>query len=145
MRSGILSLKTDQRYRHMFQLYNTLRRISKTEQLAAYSLILFLSGFLSVFLSGNTYADAGWTEAAPVIEVNPTAKHFYQFRLLDIESPADCKQKNGFYQDYKDRGADQIYQALLEAISANLNVKVFVTGGCNLKGFAEVSSVIITR
>lgn len=122
---------------NMFQLFNNLCRTSKTIQLAAYILILFLSG--------NTYADAGWTEAAPVIEVNPTAKHFYQFRLFEIESPADCKQKNGFYQDYKDRGADQIYQALLEAISANLNVKVFVTGGCNLKGFAEVSSVIITR
>lgn len=96
-------------------------------------------------LPGKTFASSGWSESSAIAEVNPTARHYYQFRLNDIESPAGCKQKNGFYQDYKDRGAEQMYSALLEALSANLNVKVFVTGGCNLKGFAEVSSIIISR
>ena len=103
--------------------------------------------FIGVLIGNpaTTYAEAGWTEPANVIEVNPTARHYYRFRLPDIESPADCKQENGFYQDYKSRGADQMYAALLEAISSNLKVKVFVTGGCNLKGFAEVSSVALVR
>lgn len=100
---------------------------------------------LLFLISPSLLADAGWSTAGFVAEVNPTARHYYQFRLADVETPSDCKQANGFYQDYKGRGAEQMYAALLEAISNNLKVKVFVTGGCNLKGFAEVSSIIVSR
>ncbi len=111
-------------------------------------IFLGLSLLLSIALltlPAKSLASSGWSESSSIAEVNPTARHYYQFRLSDIESPAGCKQADGFYQDYKDRGAEQMYSALLEALSGNLKVKVFVTGGCNLKGFAEVSSIIISR
>ena len=98
-----------------------------------------------LFLAGRAYADTGWTEKTVAIELNPTSKHYYEFRLHLEESPADCRSKNGFYQDYKSRGARQMFDSMLAAVAADLKLRVFVTGKCNFNGFAEVSSIIITR
>ncbi len=63
---------------------------------------------------------------------------------LDVsENPSGCRNKQTFYQDYALRGSDKMFRALLEALSTGKRVRVFVTGGCDINGYSEISSVSI--
>ena len=88
-------------------------------------------------------ADSGWTEYANVLELVPTTRHYYEIRLSVSENPSGCKNDQWFYQDYVTRGADEMFETLLEALRSRLNVRVFVTGRCNLNGYSEISAVSI--
>jgi hypothetical protein len=88
-------------------------------------------------------ADAGWTDYALLAELTPTARHYYQFRLPVRENPGGCRDEAGFYQDYGTPGSEQMYLSLLEALRSGLRVRVYVTGKCNLDGYAEVSAVSV--
>lgn len=90
-------------------------------------------------------AGSGWTEYAAVAELVATDKHYYEVRLPVTENASGCKKAHWFYQDYASRGADEMFTALLEALKSRLNVRVYVTGVCNLNGYSEISSVSVVR
>ena len=90
-------------------------------------------------------AESGWTDYVNVTELVPTSRHYYEFKLPVTENPSGCKNNNLFYQDYTSNGADAMFTTLLEALKSRLNVRVYVTGRCNLSGYSEISSVSIVR
>jgi len=97
---------------------------------------------LTVLLAApNAQAGAGWTEYSRLAELVATSKHYYRFRLELNRNPSGCRDKTWFYQDYTAAGADKIFDALLEALKSGIRVRVYVTGVCNLDGYAEISSL----
>jgi hypothetical protein len=93
--------------------------------------------------ASDAVAEAGWTDYALVTELTPTIHQRYQVTIAFSQNPSGCRDKQTFYQDYSDRGADKMYLTLLEAISSGKKVRVYVTGGCELNGHSQISSVTI--
>lgn len=94
-----------------------------------------------LILSPLAKAGAGWTEYAPVAELVPTARHYYEVMLSVKDNPSGCKAKKWFYQDYGSPGSDKMFQTILEALKSGKWVRVHVTGKCNLNGYSEISAV----
>ena len=90
-------------------------------------------------------AKAGWTDYVSVAELIPTSKHYYEVRLQVSENPSGCREDNWFYQNYDSFGSEQMFTVLLESIKSGIPVRVYVTGNCNLHGYAEFTSVGVTR
>jgi hypothetical protein len=90
-------------------------------------------------------ASAGWTDYVRVSELVPTAKHYYELRLPVRDNPSGCREKNWFYQNYDSPGAGQMFESLLESLSSEVRLRVYVTGVCNLNGYAEFSAISIVR
>jgi hypothetical protein len=109
----------------------------KVETIQATVLLLLFA------LPFHLQAVSGWTDYGTVAELTPTIHHRYLVRLNISENPSGCKDKSTFYQDYSQTGADQMFRTLLEAVASGKQVRVFVTGRCELKGYAEFSSVTI--
>ncbi len=101
--------------------------------------IVWLLAALSAAPSVN--AGAGWTDYGRIAELVATSKHYYTFRLDFDKNPSGCRDKSWFYQDYNAAGADKIFDALLEALTSEVRLRVYVTGICNLDGYAEISSL----
>jgi hypothetical protein len=108
-----------------------------------YSAILLV--FLGFAVASSARADAGWTDLGPVLELTPGIHGRYVVKIGVAQNQSGCREKQMFYQDYSDRGADQMYRALLEAISAGKQVRVYVTGGCELNGHSQISSVTVVK
>jgi len=109
------------------------------------SALSIIAGCLAISASATVDAASGWTDYAQVTEITPTNRHYYTVRLSVKDSPSGCKDETGFFQDYGDRGAEQMFFTLLEALKSRLKGRVYVTGRCNLEGYSEISSVGITR
>ena len=92
-------------------------------------------------LSTMALAESGWTDYARVAELIPGTQYRYLVKLPVAENPSGCKNKDTFYQDYSATGSDHMFRALLEAVSSRNKVRVYVTGRCELSGYAEISSV----
>jgi hypothetical protein len=101
-----------------------------------------LLGLLSSFASA-ALADSGWTDYVRVSELTPTVHQRYLVKLKVSENPSGCKDKETFYQDYSATGSDQMFRVLLEALSSGNTIRVFVTGKCEINGYAEISSISI--
>ncbi|MEJ2454776.1 MAG: hypothetical protein P8103_11555 [Candidatus Thiodiazotropha sp.] len=86
---------------------------------------------------------SGWTDYTGIAELTPTSHHRYTVRLNLSDNPSGCRRNDTFYQDYSASGAQQMFQTLLEAVASGKRVRVFVTGRCELNGYAEISSVSI--
>jgi hypothetical protein len=99
--------------------------------------------FLGIAVASSARADAGLTDVGPVLELTPSIQGRYVVKIGVTQNPSGCREKQMFYQDYSDRGADHMYRALLEAISSGKKVRVFVTGLCELQGHSQISSVTI--
>lgn len=105
--------------------------------------ILFI--LFGLLTSSVLYADSGWTSYGKIIELQ--ADSDFRFRvIIDVkENPGRCREDQEFFASYASNGADQIYTGLLEALIHNLQVKVFVSGVCGLKGYSEISSINLKR
>jgi hypothetical protein len=90
-------------------------------------------------------ADAGWTDTAAVAEVNPMASHYYVVRIPVRKNPSSCDDKTRFYQDYQAPGSDKMFMTFLEVLKSDAQVRVYVTGRCNIDGYSEISSVSASR
>jgi hypothetical protein len=93
----------------------------------------------------SALASAGWTDFVRVAELVPTSKHYYEVRLPVADNPSGCREKTWFYQNYDSPGAGQMFEVLLESLTSDIRLRVYVTGVCNLGGYAEFSSVSVTR
>ncbi|MBE9560085.1 MAG: hypothetical protein IMF15_04810 [Proteobacteria bacterium] len=91
--------------------------------------------------SYSVRATSGWTGYGHIIELVPTI-HF-RFKVnIDVKgNNSACKEKKWFYQDYNASGAREMYLALLEAVSSNKPVRVYVTGRCDVKEYSEISEL----
>jgi len=96
-------------------------------------------------LPAAALANSGWTDFVRIAELVPTSKHYYEVRLPVSDNPSGCREKNWFYQNYDSPGSDQMFDVLLESLSNDTRLRVYVTGVCNINGYAEISSVSATR
>ena len=98
-----------------------------------------------VFLSApvTVFAVAGWTDYAAVAELTPTIHHRYLVKLQTSDNPSGCKNKDTFYQDYDATGSEHMFDVLLQAVTAGKKVRIYVTGKCEINGYAEIPSVSI--
>jgi hypothetical protein len=101
------------------------------------------AGAVLALLAAPAMADAGWTDLGIVQELTATIAGRYVVKIAVNQNPSGCRDKQTFYQDYSDRGSDKMYATLLEAAATGKRVRVFVTGGCELNGHSQVSSVAI--
>ena len=99
----------------------------------------------SLVASAAAFARAGWTDYVIVAELVPTSKHYYELRIPVADNPSGCREEAWFYQNYESFGAEQMFTVLLESIKSGIPVRIYVTGNCNLQGYAEFSSVGIVR
>ena len=107
-------------------------------------------GFIGIYIyallsASSVHATSGWTDFTTVAELVPSTLHYYEARIPVKENPSGCKEKTWFYQDYAAPGSDKIFQVLLESIKSGKQVRIFVSGRCNLNGYSEISSVSIIQ
>ena len=102
---------------------------------------LIAIGIGTMLLPGVSTAAAGWTDDVKVIELIPTAKHYYEIRLNVTQNPSGCREKDWFYLNYQTRGADKMFDLFVDGVKSSLRLRVYVTGICNLNGYSEISAV----
>lgn len=95
--------------------------------------------------SFSARAASGWTDYGYVSELVPTIHHRFKVNIVVNNNKSGCKDKQWFYQDYNAAGAKEMYLALLEAVASNLEVRVYVTGRCNIDSYSEISELGIRR
>lgn len=100
---------------------------------------------LALVIANPVHARAGWTDSVSVVELVLTAKHYYEVRLPVKQNPSGCKEENWFYLNYDAPGSQQMFTALLEAVKSEIRLRVYVSGICNINGYAEISSINISR
>ena len=100
-----------------------------------FSLIILL------LISFSAHSTSGGTNYGKVIELVPTIHHRFKVNIDVKGNKSDCKEKQWFYQDYNVSGAREMYLALLEAVSSNKTVRVYVTGRCNINEYSEISEL----
>ena len=105
-------------------------------------LLINFAGIIALSLVPTiAFAVSGWTDHAQIIELTPTSQGRYLVQLNVSDNPSGCRNKDTFYQGYGTAGSDNMYRALLEAVSSNKRVRVYVTGRCGFNGYSEISSV----
>ena len=102
-------------------------------------------GALVIICANTVYARAGWTDFVKVAELVPTSRHYYEVRLPVKDNPSGCSEDNWFYLNYEAPGSAQMFALLLEAIQSEIRLRVYVSGVCNINGYAEISSINIKR
>lgn len=86
---------------------------------------------------------AGWSDYGQVVELQATTHGRFLVRLALPKNPSGCPDKEWFYRDYGGPGPEYMYQTLLTAVTAGKAVQVYVTGVCDLYGYAEITSLQI--
>lgn len=99
----------------------------------------------ALLFSHFAQASAGWTDYVSVAELVPTGRHYFEVRLPVKENPSGCRDKIWFYRDYSSSGSEKMFEVLFEGIKSGVQVRVYVTGVCNLNGYSEISSVSVIR
>ena len=104
---------------------------------------------IAILLLGTSFspplpARAGWTDYARVGELIATGRHYYEVRIA-ADNPSGCREDNWYYRNYDAPGSQQMFEILLEALESNLRVRLYVTGVCNINGYAEISAVGLSR
>jgi len=99
----------------------------------------------ALLFSHFAQAKAGWTDYVAVAELVPTGQRYYEFRLPVEENPSGCREETWFYRDYSSSGSDKMFEILFEGIKSGVQVRVYVTGVCNIDGYSEISSVSVIR
>jgi hypothetical protein len=92
-------------------------------------------------LSYSASATSGWTTYGRVIELVPTIHHRFKVNIDVKDNGSACKEKQWFYQDYNVNGSREMYLALLEAVSSNKSIRVYVTGRCDINEYSEISEL----
>jgi len=105
------------------------------------SVISILIAISCTLLATTATGKSGWTDYVAVAELLPTSKHYYEVRLPVRKNPSNCRKKQWFYINYDAPGSDHMFNVLLEGIQSDLQVRVYVTGICNLKGYSEISAI----
>ena len=106
--------------------------------------VIILMGIYTLMLSSTARAEAGWTDEVKIIELISTSRHYFELHLAGNKNPSGCREEGWFYINYDARGADKMFDLFVDSIKTELQLRVYVTGVCNLRGFAEISSVSVS-
>jgi hypothetical protein len=106
--------------------------------------VITLIGIYILTLSSTAWAEAGWTDEVKIIELIPTNRHYFEVHLAGSKNPSGCREEGWFYINYDARGTDKMFDLFVDSIKTELRLRVYVTGICNLKGYAEISSVSVS-
>lgn len=98
--------------------------------------LFFLMSSPAVVIAG-----AGWTDDGAVAELTVTDYKQFLVKLDVAKNPSGCKNSNTFYIDYNAFGAKMMFGLLRDAALYEKRVRVFVTGGCEINGYSEISRV----
>lgn len=98
---------------------------------------------LLLCLPTGALAGAGWTDYAHVTALTATTQGRFLVEMSVPENPSGWRYKDGFYRDYGLPGAEAMFRVLLEAVTSGKKVPVYVTGNCEIDGYAEISAVSI--
>ena len=98
-------------------------------------------GLFAAMLAASAQAGAGWTDYVTVIELVPTGRHYYEIELQGSKNPSGCREEYRYYLNYDAPGAELMFDLFVDSIQSKLRLRVYVTGVCNLNGYAEISSV----
>ena len=98
---------------------------------------------LFLLLPINGYTAQGWTNYASIEELTQISHGRFLVKLKVSKNPTRCKNKEMFYRAYRMPGAQYMYVKLEEAVESGKEVRVHVTGRCELNGYSEISSVDI--
>ena len=105
-------------------------------------LFYFLSLSIYIFsLPSLAKAEAGWTDYTRIAELVPTSRQYYEVKLSAKNNPSGCTNNTWFYQDYALKGSDKMFETLLEGLKSGNQVRVYVTGKCNVNGYSEFNAV----
>lgn len=103
-----------------------------------YSIIFALTLF-----SGVVMAESGWTSSTQIKEITATTAGKFIIHANPEKNPTDCKDEEMFFLNYGLPGSDKVYKLLLDAAVSQLNVKLYITGRCELFGMSELSKASI--
>jgi hypothetical protein len=99
---------------------------------------------LLLYVTGVTQAGtAGWSGYGQVVELQATTHGRFLVRLSLPKNPSGCRDKEWFYRDYGGAGPEYMYDTFLTALTTGKPVQVYVSGVCDLNGYAEITSVQI--
>ena len=99
--------------------------------------------FIGLLIPSLLLADSGWTSAGKVVEIIADSDVRFRVKIIVEKNPSQCKESKWFYRDYLSSGSQQMFATLLEALTENMKVKVYVNGKCGFKGYSELSAVSI--
>lgn len=85
-------------------------------------------------------AGAGWTDTARIGEIQSDDFGRLLLRLELGSNPSGCREAAWFIREAGPATA-QILDVLLAAVRAGRPVRVYVSGICHLKGYADFSAV----
>lgn len=100
----------------------------------------FLIGVLLLQQSAAR-AEAGWTEPAHILSLET---NIFGRTLVELDlkkNPSGCKKDALFYRETTGSSSTNMLSVLVEAAANRLPVKLYVTGLCHVKGYAEFSAV----
>lgn len=104
---------------------------------------LFPGLILLMLFPAHLLAEAGWTEPAKIVSVESNIFGRTVVELDLRKNPSGCKEKAMFFRETTGDSSSDMYQLLLEAATHGMRVKLRVTGGCHLKGYAEYNAVAL--
>jgi hypothetical protein len=96
--------------------------------------------WLALLLALPVQAGSGWTESARIGEIQSDDFGRLVIRLELGSNPSGCREGGWFIREPGPATA-QILEVLLTAVRAGRPVRVYVSGVCHLKGYAEISAV----
>ena len=89
---------------------------------------------------GDIRAGSGWTSYGQILELQPTTAGRFLLRMHPASNPSGCRDEDWFYRDYTGMGVELMFHALLGAVTNGIPVRLYVTGNCDLNGYAEISA-----
>jgi hypothetical protein len=87
------------------------------------------------------HADSGWTTPGRVLDLTVEAPARFELRLEVESNPSRCRETQHFYRGTLDAASSRMFDLLLAAYRDGRAVRVYVTGVCDINGFAEISQV----
>ena len=93
--------------------------------------------------STSAFSGAGWTEKGQIQSMTATSFSRIVIQGKFSDNVSDCRDKERFYVDFGRPGTRFIYEMLLVSVVSGKNVKLRVTGSCELKGMSEISEASI--
>lgn len=105
------------------------------------SVVFLLANLFLLLLPSFGHAEAGWTDYSGIAELIPTSRNYYEVKLSVKNNPSGCANNAWFYQDYGTIGSEKMFATLLDGMQSGNQVRVYVTGKCNVNGYSEFTSV----
>jgi hypothetical protein len=103
--------------------------------------IAMVISLYAIVLTSLAQADAGWTDYVTVSELIPTGRLYYEVELKGSKNVSGCREQDWYYLNYGAQGTDKMFDLFVDSMQSGLHLRVYVSGLCNLNGYAEITAV----